>query len=467
MFCRKCGQEIMQGAKFCTKCGTQVQPVPQQAPQMNPNVQPVPPQAPKKKIGTGAIVGIIVGAIALVLVIGVVLWTVLAKGGDSGRDDSDSDNRNHRVEETEEADRESISKDTEGLAGTESVGEEVTGTESIPEESTESGSVVEQSLTLEQYAERLNICDLNGTQYGYYADENIGGAYVTSGLKGVSGCLAYEILDLDGDGSEELLAFQLQENSENGNDILAQVYENRGTEIVLADATVIAGYLLGTSCDKAEIRMLVKDQKYICLDYEQLSFLAADGLSLGMRVFTYNGTELEEYLTYDVAGSSLEDTGRYATDTLQKLRAMNLPKSAENLELRDTFSFCVADTGLDVLAKIRVDNSYSYSNFSEQTTAPVATCYLISGRSKAQEYILPNSSETYLTAQDLEGLSKTDLRIARNEIYARYGWVFEDETLRQHFENQSWYKTADFGNVSDDQLTELEKANRDLIISYE
>ena len=127
----------------------------------------------------------------------------------------------------------------------------------------------------------------------------------------------------------------------------------------------------------------------------------------------------------------------------------------------------MADTGLDVLAKIRVDNSYSYSNFSEQTSAPVATCYLISGRSKAQEYILPNSSETYLTAQDLEGLSKADLRIARNEIYARYGWVFEDETLRQHFESQSWYKTGDFGTVSDDQLTELEKANRDLIISFE
>lgn len=35
------------------------------------------------------------------------------------------------------------------------------------------------------------------------------------------------------------------------------------------------------------------------------------------------------------------------------------------------------------------------------------------------------------------------------------------------FCRKSWYKTRDFGNVSDDQLTDIERVNRDLIISFE
>jgi hypothetical protein len=50
-----------------------------------------------------------------------------------------------------------------------------------------------------------------------------------------------------------------------------------------------------------------------------------------------------------------------------------------------------------------------------------------------------------------------DLRVLRNEVYARHGRVFKDADLQKYFEAQPWYKpNPDF---KDDQLNEIEAAN--------
>lgn len=49
------------------------------------------------------------------------------------------------------------------------------------------------------------------------------------------------------------------------------------------------------------------------------------------------------------------------------------------------------------------------------------------------EYILPESASRLLTEADLENLTQEDLRIARNEIYARHGRKFLDEGLQEYF----------------------------------
>ena len=83
-------------------------------------------------------------------------------------------------------------------------------------------------------------------------------------------------------------------------------------------------------------------------------------------------------------------------------------------------------------------------------------------------YIFSNSSEVYLTDADVKGLSNYDLMIARNEIYARHGYIFNDAELAQYFSSKSWYspriKSDDF---SEDMLNEVEKKNIQLIGSYE
>ena len=85
------------------------------------------------------------------------------------------------------------------------------------------------------------------------------------------------------------------------------------------------------------------------------------------------------------------------------------------------------------------------------------------------DYILPTSNSEYLTMDDLEGLSAEQCRIARNELYARYGRRFLDESLQAYFDSKSWYR----GTIEPDDfvdlewLNEYEIANRDLIVEYE
>lgn len=86
----------------------------------------------------------------------------------------------------------------------------------------------------------------------------------------------------------------------------------------------------------------------------------------------------------------------------------------------------------------------------------------------SEDYILPNSSTAYITAADLASLSADQLRIARNEIYARHGRKFDDESLKKYFESKTWYSgTVDADDITDDMLNEYEKANLELIKQME
>jgi len=58
----------------------------------------------------------------------------------------------------------------------------------------------------------------------------------------------------------------------------------------------------------------------------------------------------------------------------------------------------------------------------------------------AKAEIIPVSNDRLLTEQDLIGFSKADLRIARNEIFARHGYAFNSKDLQQHFAQYSWYQ---------------------------
>lgn len=84
------------------------------------------------------------------------------------------------------------------------------------------------------------------------------------------------------------------------------------------------------------------------------------------------------------------------------------------------------------------------------------------------EYILPQSDSELLSKSDLEGLSQDELRIARNEIYARHGRRFKDEELQKYFDECSWYNgTIDPDSFQDSMLSDIEHANKDLIVKYE
>ena len=88
--------------------------------------------------------------------------------------------------------------------------------------------------------------------------------------------------------------------------------------------------------------------------------------------------------------------------------------------------------------------------------------------SASNEYILPDSDKRKLKKSDLKGLSKEELRIARNEIYARHGRRFNDKNLQKYFNNQSWYEgTVSADDFSEEVLNSIEKKNAAFIKQFE
>lgn len=60
---------------------------------------------------------------------------------------------------------------------------------------------------------------------------------------------------------------------------------------------------------------------------------------------------------------------------------------------------------------------------------------------------------------------KKELRIMRNEIFARYGYKFKTAEMKAYFESQNWYSGL-YDDVND-KLTDLEKLNVQLIKRHE
>ncbi|SET45543.1 Mg-chelatase subunit ChlD [[Clostridium] aminophilum] len=91
-----------------------------------------------------------------------------------------------------------------------------------------------------------------------------------------------------------------------------------------------------------------------------------------------------------------------------------------------------------------------------------------------KDQIIPDSSSRAITAADLNGLSLAELRIARNEIFARHGRMFKDILLNQWFLSKSWYlqidtkySPADYERLNPSPLSKLESANCNQIIARE
>lgn len=88
---------------------------------------------------------------------------------------------------------------------------------------------------------------------------------------------------------------------------------------------------------------------------------------------------------------------------------------------------------------------------------------------QAQEYIFPDSDKKYLSEDEVRSVDASQLSLGRNEIFARHGYIFEDDSINQYFAGKSWYQ----GTVPADQFdmeavfNDFEKKNVELIKKVE
>lgn len=83
---------------------------------------------------------------------------------------------------------------------------------------------------------------------------------------------------------------------------------------------------------------------------------------------------------------------------------------------------------------------------------------------KGSTNITGDLTKNLLTKEQLERKTATELRLLRNEIFARKGYVFKDAILNDYFLKKNWYKPNKQKEII---LTDIEKQNIELIKKVE
>ena len=276
------------------------------------------------------------------------------------------------------------------------------------------------------------------------------------------GNLDFVLRDFDGDGSEELLTYDMEKRDGDWA-VTASMYEQKDGQVQKADTKTLLEKAF-SFCDSGDVRFFLKDDKYICMDSGLSCFVIADGMQYAVKAYSYNGEKLVEMANEELQGSDFYEVGHSMTEYVDQLNTMGFSKTAAAVYDRDVLRVCAADSGITFLSKILLHHSYLEE---DKTWAydPYAYMEFVEGEEAEDAYVLPESNEKELSADELRDLGEDRLRIARNEIYARYGRSFQDEALEQYFQKKAWYCQSE--TIDDTVLSETELANRDLILQAE
>lgn len=135
--------------------------------------------------------------------------------------------------------------------------------------------------------------------------------------------------------------------------------------------------------------------------------------------------------------------------------------------------------GPDISNKFESNSDIYYENDSKEIyKSDVTINYngssIESNQSKTfseAELIFPNSDTQKITTAEMDAKlkSRSDLRLAINEIYARHGYLFSNEEYLEYFNQFDWYqnttKNSDMEAVSN-QFSSVEKYNVEVLQDY-
>lgn len=125
-----------------------------------------------------------------------------------------------------------------------------------------------------------------------------------------------------------------------------------------------------------------------------------------------------------------------------------------------------------LVAGLGVGGYFIYQNFIKKTeTINYDTLqnnensYYDNNAIDESEYKYEYLREREMTYDDVEGKSAEELRLMRNYIFARRGYIFESEDLKEYFERFSWYVPLYYDVTP--RLSDIEKYNVNFIKEYE
>ena len=125
-----------------------------------------------------------------------------------------------------------------------------------------------------------------------------------------------------------------------------------------------------------------------------------------------------------------------------------------------------------LVAGLGVGGFFIYQNFTKKTetinydtSLNNENSYYDNNAIDESEYEYEYLREREMTYADVEGKSAEELRLMRNYIFARRGYIFESEDLKEYFERFSWYVPLYYDVTP--RLSDIEKYNVNFIKEYE
>lgn len=315
--------------------------------------------------------------------------------------------------------------------------------------------------------------------------------------------LAYSVLDFDRDGEPELLKIGLNQNYT----LKLSMYECEDGQAILSDEKNLPEELSIVSAlsdsdsepGVVDCCLFGEERSLIGIERSDLESLRADGTDLQFVALAYENDAftVENELSYK--GSDGERNDKF----MSGLEELGIHVSWDELFARQSHVFDYVDRYQDLM---RMTTAYlcthnEFSDWQEDETERLRCTEITfssreelerntrlptpeteeqaegneesegadwSADSGGEGYILPDSDKRYLAEEELSGLSAEELRLARNEIYARHGRIFQNEFLNNHFSACDWYRpTKTASEFSESVFNQYERANRNLIVAYE
>lgn len=148
------------------------------------------------------------------------------------------------------------------------------------------------------------------------------------------------------------------------------------------------------------------------------------------------------------------------------------PESVQPAPAKKSNAWIFIVLAVVLVAGLGVGGYFIYQNFIKKTeTINYDTLqnnensYYDNNAIDESEYKYEYLREREMTYDDVEGKSAEELRLMRNYIFARRGYIFESEDLKEYFEQFSWYVPLYYDVTP--RLSDIEKYNVNFIKEYE
>lgn len=148
------------------------------------------------------------------------------------------------------------------------------------------------------------------------------------------------------------------------------------------------------------------------------------------------------------------------------------PESVQPAPAKKSNAWIFIVLAVVLVAGLGVGGYFIYQNFIKKTeTINYDTLqnnensYYDNNAIDESEYKYEYLREREMTYDDVEGKSAEELRLMRNYIFARRGYIFESEDLKEYFEQFSWYVPLYYDVTP--RLSDIEKYNVSFIKEFE